>query len=235
MYVFHTVNAGIYLQEGDYGLLIDALHGGEGGFSRTPNEIMKHISRHTDSLATKIDLAFTHLHGDHFNMERVSDFMDKYPSAEIYAPEMWKSCIYTYESSKRIRDADLGRFHLIAFPTVHDGKEYTRVPHQSLMLRTSDQQQFICGDAALDISLARDIQKNCPGTIKAVFVNLFQLASKDGQAFLKEIRPQHIFLYHLPFLKDDVYAYRKIAEGIIEKLPQELNYIQVLEAMQPVF
>lgn len=159
MYVFHTVNAGIYLQEGDYGLLIDALHGGEGGFSRTPNEIMKHISRHTDSLAAKIDLAFTHLHGDHFNMERVSDFMDKYPSAEIYAPEMWKSGIYTYESSKRIRDADLGRFHLIAFPTVHDGKEYTRVPHQSLMLRTSDQQQFICGDAALDISLARDIQK----------------------------------------------------------------------------
>lgn len=79
MYVFHTVNAGIYLQEGDYGLLIDALHGGEGGFSRTPNEIMKHISRHTDSLAAKIDLAFTHLHGDHFNMERVSDFMDKYP------------------------------------------------------------------------------------------------------------------------------------------------------------
>ncbi len=215
--------------------MIDALHGGEGGFSRTPNEIMKHISRHTDSLATKIDLAFTHLHGDHFNMERVSDFMDKYPSAEIYAPEMWKSGIYTYESSKRIRDADLGRFHLIAFPTVHDGKEYTRVPHQSLMLRTSDQQQFICGDAALDMSLARDIQKNCPGTIKAVFVNLFQLASKDGQAFLKEIRPQHIFLYHLPFLKDDVYAYRKIAEGIIEKLPQELNYIQVLEAMQPVF
>lgn len=32
MYVFHTVNAGIYLQEGDYGLLIDALHGGEGAF-----------------------------------------------------------------------------------------------------------------------------------------------------------------------------------------------------------
>lgn len=84
--------------------MIDALHGGEGGFSRTPNEIMKHISRHTDSLATKIDLAFTHLHGDHFNMERVSDFMDKYPSAEIYAPEMWDQ---SFCRQRRIRGGQL--------------------------------------------------------------------------------------------------------------------------------
>lgn len=163
----------------------------------------------TNVAAKEIHLTFTHLHDDHFSGKQVRDFMRKYPTAKICMPEMWISGVNLDENIRRTYILDLGRSHLTAFPTVHDGKEYAKVPHQSLMLQASGQQHLICGDALLDLSLARHVQRACPGDICAAFVNVYQLASKPGQAFLKAICPRHIFLYHLPFKEDDIFPIEK--------------------------
>lgn len=235
MYVFHSVNAGLFYQVEDCGLLIDTLHDGGRGFSCTPGNILNQIAAHTNVAAKEIHLAFTHLHDDHFSGKQVRDFMRKYPTAKICVPEMWISGVNSDENIRRTYILDLGRFHLTAFPTVHDGKEYAKVPHQSLMLQAAGQQHLLCGDARLDLSLARHVQRACPGDICAAFVNVYQLASKPGQAFLKAICPRHIFLYHLPFKEDDIFSYRKIAISVIMRLPQELKYVQLLEPMQSIF
>ena len=189
MYVFHSVNAGLFYQVEDCGLLIDTLHDGGRGFSCTPGNILNQIAAHTNVAAKEIHLTFTHLHDDHFSGKQVRDFMRKYPTAKICMPEMWISGVNLDENIRRTYILDLGRSHLTAFPTVHDGKEYAKVPHQSLMLQASGQQHLICGDALLDLSLARHVQRACPGDICAAFVNVYQLASKPRQAFLQAICP----------------------------------------------
>lgn len=235
MYVYHTVNAGLYFQSELCGLLVDALHGGSHGFSRTPENILEKIEGSTERFATEVHLAFTHLHDDHFNKNLVQHFMKTHPTAKMWVPETWMPDNCLNASLGKARFLTLGRFHLTAFSTIHDGKDFANVPHQSLMVQSAGQQFLICGDAILDIPLARHIQRECPGDIFAVFVNVYQLASEKGLAFLREIRPHSIFLYHLPFAENDTYSYRKIAASVISHLPEELRHTQLLKPMHTVF
>lgn len=230
--VFYTVNAGLYVQSDTHGLLIDGLHGTEGGFSLTPPALTAQLLARTGMFSGTVDLAFTHLHGDHFDKGLLQEFLQHRACPRVYAPEPSVSNVSTKSLAKGIECADMGDISVKAFSTVHDGAPFAHQPHRLLCLQTQGKQCVICGDAILEPLLAKWIQMFCASQTNAVFVNVYQLASESGMEFLRTLSPEHVFLYHLPFPEDDVYNYRNMAKSIAVRQGDVLGkQIQILEPM----
>lgn len=181
--IFHTVNAGLYFHNSESGLLIDGLHLGDSGFSATPKALADQILSHTGIFSKKIDLAFTHLHGDHYDPCLVHRFFDHNPDSSIYAPDLSVACSSTRSLASGIDRLCFGEFLLTTFSTTHDGVPFASQPHRSFCLQTEGQQYIICGDAILNLSLAKQMLAFCSHKTDAVFVNVYQLASEGGLAF----------------------------------------------------
>lgn len=230
--IFHTVNAGLYFHNNEHGLLIDGLHRAEGGFSATPPLLVEQLLSHTELFVQNVDLAFTHLHGDHFDPKLVRRFFDCNPRSSIYAPGLPMPCNPPQSLALGIERLSFGAFLLTTFSTTHDGASFANQPHRSFCLQTEDQQYIICGDAILNPLLAKQMQMFCSRKTNAVFLNVYQIASKSGIAFLQTIASERIFLYHLPFPGDDPYGYRKMAKSIVSRQAEfSEQCIQILEPM----
>ena len=205
IHIFHTVNAGLYIYNREQGILIDGLHLGGGGFSETPAAFLARLFAQEEISAGNLALAFTHLHEDHYNPALVRRFLGRYPASGIYLPNPEPQTEQVY----------FGDFLLTAFPTVHDGASFKDLPHRSFCLQAEGKQLVICGDGIVDAALAFRMQSLCARKTDAVFVNVYQLASSDGCAFLNTLNPDRIFLYHLPFPEDDSCHYREMARRIV--------------------
>jgi hypothetical protein len=210
--IFHTVNSGLCFSNAEESLLIDVFHNGKRlGFSPTPEKLIRQMKKHEGMFATAPDLAFTHLHEDHYDPELVRQFLREYPGARIYAPGFAVKGLRLRELPDGSEEINFGSFTVTSFPTVHDGPQYISQPHRSLWLSSPAGQYLLCGDAYLDGKLADNLEKQGKLRPKAVFVNLYQLGEPNGKAFLKRICPQKVFIYHLPMEEDDVYNYRRLA------------------------
>ena len=231
----YTVNAGLCIATDEESLLIDVLHRKETGFSPAPQALLNRMAAHSDLFSRKLHLAFTHLHGDHFDSALVRRFLAEYPETDFYGPGLEHAVTGSPAAAARTQTVDLGSFHLAAFETIHDGKPFADQPHLSFCIKVQGQTFVICGDATLEPELADRIFSVCPGTVDAVFLNVYQLASVSGGAFLKKLQPKQIFLYHLPFSEDDVYGFHKIAGKIVaQKAPEVPAPVEILEPMQRV-
>lgn len=227
MKIFHTVNAGLYICNDEQGLLIDGLHLGSGGFSETPVALLDRLLSHAYPFSGKTDLVFTHLHGDHYDLDLVRRFLQRNPHSSIYLPQPG--------DAKTAQRVHFDRFVLTAFSTVHDGAAFAQVPHRSFCLQAENRQIVICGDGIVHRLLAEQIQALCGDKTDAVFVNVYQLASKEGQEFLNALNPEHIFLYHLPFPEEDPYGYRSMAKNVVARQPENLRQrIRIPEPMSEI-
>lgn len=215
--IFHTANAGLYFYNHDHGLLIDGLHHAESGFPATPPLMAEQLLSHTGVFKPHIDLAFTHLHPDHFDAGLTSQFLLRNPHALVYGPGLSASNTAVQSLALGIEQMLFGDFRLTAFTTTHDGAAFSQQPHRTFCLQAGEQQYIICGDAALQPLLGTHIHMFCSRKTTAVFLNVYQLASEGGLGFLQTIAPEHIVLYHLPPQNDDPYGYRNLAKNAIAR------------------
>lgn len=233
--IFYTVNAGLYFYNRKQGLLIDGLHRDDGGFSITPGAMAKDLLSHSGIFSNEIDLAFTHLHGDHFDPVQVRCFYDHNPKVKIYGPNLFVGDFSAMNIAGGIEQMCFGEFLLTAFTTVHDGAIFANQPHRSFCLQADGRQYIICGDAILEPTLAKQVSEFCSKETDAVFINVYQLASKSGLDFLRELTPQRVFLYHLPDPHEDPYGYWKMARNIISQQTHLYEpYIQILNPLSHI-
>lgn len=236
--IFHTVNAGLCVQTKNDAFLIDALHQGqELGFSPVPDEMYRQLQSYDRRPQKKLHLIFTHLHSDHFDPKLVRAFLDKFPETTLYGPGLFQKGIHCTDTMEGVKCLDYGSISLTAFQTLHDGKMYAGVLHNSFLLQADTRQFLICGDARLDLSLAERVKPFCLGAPVAAFANVYQLSSDAGKEFFSKIKPRHIFIYHLPFEQDDIYSYHKTARQLIIRAKRSGGWplIDVLEPMKELY
>lgn len=116
--------------------------------------------------------------------------------------------------------------------TPHDGEKYQGTPHQSLLLQSGRESVFLAGDAILEECQAAVVKEFLTSPLTAVFVNVYQVYSRSGRAFLRSLRPQRIFLYHLPLENDDKNGYHSLAENAVEQFPQDLSPLEIPEHLR---
>lgn len=231
-YIFHSVNSGLYLTNGTNGLLADGIHGGpEQGFSSMPAFFEKQLAGHTGLFAHVDGVLFTHLHRDHFQKAGLSKLLQTTQPPRVYGPNLQE----TSATVQMLRDGicwiNFPGIQVFGMDTIHDGTQYQADPHQSFLVCMGDESFFIAGDAALTSQDASMLSGFHTGEVTAGFFNLYQLASPQGQEFIRFLKPERIFLIHLPFKEDDYYHYRSLARQIAKNLPKDLPNAEILPHM----
>lgn len=230
--IFHSVNAGLYFWDGRNGLLIDAIHQGrEEGLSPMPTFLSGQLRRGSGLFGHVTGLLFTHLHHDHYDADKVRQFQQSMPGLPVYGPDLVEGRVELEVVRLDIYRIVMGSASLWAWNTCHDGNTFAGTPHQSFLLTLGRERFFVAGDAALNVSDASRIAEVRRGPVTAVFCNLYQLASPNGQEFLRMLSPERVFLYHLPFSEDDQCGYHRLARQVLRKYPADLPSVERLAHM----
>lgn len=230
--IFHSVNAGLYFWDGRNGLLIDAVHEGrDEGLSPMPAFLVEQMRRGSGLFRHLTGVLFTHLHHDHFDPAKVQYLEQAISGIPIYGPNLLKG-------RAKLEAVCLDAYHVImggaaiwAWDTCHDGKTFAGTPHQSFLVELNKECFFVAGDAVLTASDGERVLNVCRTPVTAAFCNLYQLASPDGQAFLRTLSPEQVFLYHLPFPEDDNCGYHRLARQVLRNCPSDLPPVKQLEHM----
>lgn len=230
--IFHSVNSGLYFWSGRTGLLVDGIHRGRDvGFSNMPGPFAEQLQRGSGIFAHLNGLVFTHMHEDHFDPLAVERFLYKRSNTPVYGPKLKRREVFERPIRQGLCNVRLNDIHFLAKSTVHDGEEFRAVPHNTYLFRLNGENFFVAGDAMLNKADAVVFSSYWSGPIAAAFVNLYQLGSPEGQLFLRLLKPERIFLYHLPMEEDDRYCYHSTARHVLAHRPEDLPRAEVLKHM----
>lgn len=233
--IFHSVNSGLYIRSGGSGILIDGIHRGKGiGFSDMPPELMEDMFQARGLFAELSGLLFTHRHHDHFDRELLCRFLSVRgnPLPAIYGTCLELSNVVCKDPPGEPASFDMGNAAVTAVRTVHDGEIYKNDPHRSFLIHIGGESFFIGGDAAPDNGCADVIKDASQSGVTAAFINVYQARSPEARDFLRRLRPERLFLYHLPFPEDDMYGHLMMAKWALRNFPEDLPELEVLRHME---
>jgi L-ascorbate metabolism protein UlaG (beta-lactamase superfamily) len=216
--VFHTVNNGFYIEDGDTGIFFDGIHKGHDyGFSDTPEEIIDKCYALEPPFEKLKALFFTHRHEDHFDPAS-AEVIIKRNKLLFYMPKTLQNTVSETLKGDGISEINVGSMRIYAIKTIHDGKkELRREPHVSFAVNTSDESFFLAGDAAFQESETDKIQGCILHRLKAAFVNPYQMLSNESRGVLSTLKPEKLILAHMPFEKDDTYDVKKLYEEAMKR------------------
>ena len=231
--IFHTVNAGLYIESPGARLLVDGLHGGRAeGCSPLPDQLAAQAETGTGLFFDLNGLLFTHLHGDHFDPVRTAQVLALPGAPRLlgasFDPEKRSFTLEMAERRLHREDMDI---HLL--PTRHDGEMFAYLPHNSVLLKTPDASLFLAGDAFLDTALAQRVAALWgPSPLQALFINPIQLLSQGGKDFLRALPAKKIFVCHIPFPEDDIYMYGQSCKWAVRACQAEFPNLSIPAHMQ---
>ncbi|MFV0497624.1 MAG: MBL fold metallo-hydrolase [Candidatus Fimivivens sp.] len=231
--IFHTVNSGLYFWDGKTGILVDGLHGGANiGFSDMPPEICKQLDEKSGFFSHLDGILFTHFHPDHFDRKKLLSAIQSPTPPLVYGPSLPETTVASHRIFSDTWLFRVGDVHVLSTKTCHDGERFKNALHHSLLLRFGQESFFIAGDALLQESRADLLINFFNAPITAAFINVYQAFSKECFDFMRKLQPQRIFLYHLPFERDDTFDYFSLAQRALKRFPTDLPKLELLEQMQ---
>lgn len=221
--IFHTVNAGLYIDSGRTALLIDGIHEGPSvGLSAMPEGLEEQILKE-DGMFSRLDgLLFTHLHADHYDKENVSRLLEQRPETALWGPGLACQGVQEYQAVPGGCSFRIGNFRSTAYITVHSADVFKDDPHRSFLIEDEDTGEtiFVSGDALFSPDLADTIKENTGGRpIETAFINVFHLIEEPSREFLLRLAPERLFLYHYPDPEDDTFHYLSMIRTTLRRDP----------------
>lgn len=230
--IFHSVNEGLYLWNGNTGILIDGIHSGqEIGFSPMPLELEHQMEQRSGLFAHLDGVLFTHLHSDHFDAKRLSVLRRQADPPEIYCSQLSDSMISEKLSDSNICHVKIGEADIFAKDTIHDGEAFAQEAHQSFLIHMGKECFFIAGDALLVPQDADIFLSYANKSVDAVFLNIYHAMSEAAHEFLQKLQPRRVFLYHFPYPQDDAYGYYRWAKQADRRFSKKLPPLEQLQLM----
>lgn len=229
--IFHTVNEGLFFQNRETSLLIDGIHTGiEVGYSNMPKKLVADMKNQEGIFGNLNALVFTHFHPDHFNEKRVKYFLSQSKKTHLITPYLSKTLSFEY-INERVNLIYLNHIKIFLIKTIHEGVQYEKDIHQMVAIKIKNETYIICGDAVLFESDAVLIQKFISEKITGIFINPYQLAQKEGHAFIHQLFPDRVFLYHRPFREDDCNNVKYIVKNVLRYYPDTLPKPEIISHM----
>lgn len=206
--VMLTANAGVCLILGETTIWIDALHDEKQlGFS-TLSPVLWGMLQRQGALRPPDLLLFTHCHKDHFSAGFVEHATTRWPKAKVILPETKFPQQVLLEGDRMENSIGTLQFTFVRLP--HAGQAYATVPHYGVMITHGGTRILIPGDCKLTCPMLTRWVEGCK--INLALVNFPWIVLQRGQEWLRRIlQPEHLLVYHLPFLPDDCFGYRAAA------------------------
>ena len=231
-HIYHTVNCGVYFENGDTGIFIDGLFDGlVYGYSKTPGEVLDACFHKSPPFQNLKALLFTHKHFDHFNENMLDIIRNQNEEMLVYAPAYEKSNINPQVVREDVVYFKVGPFRIYAIRTMHDGDASLRAePHVSFVINTDDETFFFAGDALFRTGEPEKIESYCDNWVDYAFINPYHTMHSVNRALLRKLDPMKVALIHKSFKEDDTYNMYKLFEIALKHYPEDLP-----ELIQPGF
>ena len=218
MRIFHTVNAGLYIEFQSGNILVDGIHrGADVGLSDMPAVLLHDLEKREGIFRDVRNLLFTHLHPDHFDKERMLRFL-KANAPEVYGPGLKESTVQPVPLENGFEKITMNGITALAIRAPHEGELFQKVDNRSYFLFPEGSSVFIAGDSILSPHFADLFFGMVQHDVDYAFFNPYQLICKQTRSFLYQLRPKRLFLYHLPLEKDDTYRLHSIARSAVKEL-----------------
>lgn len=202
-------NAGIALELNGHSIWIDALHTNQAaGFSTVSPALWAQVQ----ALLPPPELIFfTHCHSDHYSRQLTAQALGLWPAAKLILPQQ-DFAGQLLLSGREVR-LSAGGLTLRFLRLPHEGG--MDIQHYGLLLSSGGLHILISGDCETASPVLSQCLEGIP--IDLAVLNFPWLTLRRGRRYLEDVlRPQHLFLYHLPFPEDDVNGYLQAARRAAE-------------------
>ena len=163
----------------------------------------------------------THCHPDHFSLKRTAELMKImspqnicYPAGGAYSSScqavMSGDSLSCDKITGDFAERQFGKLCVRFIKSTHSGKQFSDVPHYSIMLTYGGKNIFISGDAHVAEGDLTD-RLSLMRTDLAVLNFPWATLSRGRELIEEAIRPSHVLLVHLPEASNDPYCYRDAA------------------------
>lgn len=226
-------NSGVLMKYRGINILIDGIFTGGAHFSPLPREMKKAVFGMASAYRDIEYLLFTHRHIDHFSLEYLKEYLRHNQVSSIYLPQAqqdewdeleckgmledtFSGVMHNYEGAfggytqEHLSEDITLRFHR---STHMGGAAYEKTIHYMIELLLDGDRYLFVADAD-----AREENLSCipaDGKTKMIFVNPLFFQNPKGQKILKELQPENIVIYHLPFAEDDSSGLRELARTAV--------------------
>lgn len=203
-----SANAGVSLRYGRTCIWSDALHDEKvPGFSTITPPLWRRV-RESPAFAHPNLIFYTHCHPDHYSRELTAQAHEQWPNAELILPEReFDDQILISGARDQLSIYGLSlRFGKLT----HEGEQYAAVPNYGCIINDGGFRTLIVGDCAVGNPELADF---LDGThIDLALLDFPWVTLRRGRDFIEQyIHPEHLVVYHLPFLSDNAWGYREAA------------------------
>ena len=203
-----SANAGVALHLGSMRVWSDALHDQRVvGFSSVTPERWNILQAHPDFSSPDL-LFYTHCHPDHYSRSLTEQVIARNPRVSLVMPQ--QDFDRQLVLSAPAAHLALEGLRMDFTRLVHEGALYKDVPLYGCILEYDGFRVLITGDCAVaDPKVAEFVNGR---HIHLALLNFPWVTLRKGRRFVEQVlRPDHLLVYHLPFLHDDRWGYREAA------------------------
>lgn len=225
--IYFIGNAGVIVQIRGITVMIDGLYRGskkEYPVSQIPPHLYKDlIDVRRNSLPKPDYILFSHNHKDHFSETMLEQYLESHTPRKVFLPNASRG-------TKRHICHPAKNVEIQFLRTRHLGKIFQDVIHNCILLKIHGISLLFTSDVDFFSESLEELKYE---EISGIFVNPLFFHSEKGQKILKQWEhPFQIFVYHVPFLKDDRYYMQSMVRKDMEQYQLQERTVLLCESNQ---
>ena len=209
-------NAGLLIEAEGSALLVDVPNSEIAPFYRLPDEVWQSILQKKPPYDRVCGFWFTHDHPDHFDRERMMQYLAAYPQTPVFLPG-------NMTTAGRVK---MGPF-LIEYCKADHAPIPQAPPHVISLISVGEYSLYLPADAALEPNVHLAFLRGRK-TDAAVW-NAMYLSRSDTRNLMQQVSKRN-FIYHMPEQKPDPSGLWRKLETNFSRYGQELSSVTVLES-----
>lgn len=204
--VFYSINAGLFLWNGQHGLLLDYLFDNQiAAWSDLPAPAHRRMLERSGEFSREHTLLFTHSHSDHYSRKYVQEYAQLY-SARLYGFGIPESNLNSQCLESGVWLLELPGYRVLILETEHQGAAGPlKIENSLLCVETEDGWYVDCGDSVLNEAMLAKTDRWGVRDPVAAFVNYYHILPQKQREFLGHLQARRIFAIHFPFSENDTY------------------------------
>lgn len=210
-------STGIAFTYGDSTLLVDVLNGKYGSFYQIPAATAESVVAGLPPYDHVDGLIYSHLHPDHYDQQRNTEFLRHHPSVRTFFP--------TPETPDRgILQA--GAFQVRYGYLEHTPCDYTWAKHYVFWITVGDTHVYLTTDARLSVEEHLAFLEGRQADF--AFFNSMYLSHPETRRLMTQAA-RRTFIYHMPEPETDRSGICRKAALNFRRYPEELRSVTLLE------
>lgn len=234
--IHFLANSGVCICSENARFLVDAIYSENAYFTQPLKEIQKAVFGMGSPYQHADYVLHTHRHIDHFHAAWVDEYALNNRVKQLFVPQSSKILDGRFEDPFPLRKAaekgvlqevslSLGQWETWQLENNYrvsygrcphlDASSYLGIMHCAVLLEVGMNRFLFAADADCSQETAELFTQ--AGALKAIFVTPLFFLRPEGREMLRQMKPENVILYHIPFAEDDITGLRVLVQRQLQQ------------------